>query len=66
MFLETLAMGNPLFCEMKEACKMTFVKMFFLVELLESQHLFGIHHPSFTIKTWKNVVKSGIFEIPLR
>ena len=66
MFLETLAMGNPLFCEMKEACKMTFVKMFFLVELLESQYLFGTYHPSFTIETRKNVVKSGIIEIPLR
>ena len=50
MFLETLAMGNPLFCEMKEVCKMTFVKMFFLVELLESQHLFGIHHRLLLLK----------------
>ena len=45
---------------------MTFVKMFFLVELLESQYLFGTYHPSFTIETRKNVVKSEIIETPLR
>ena len=45
---------------------MTFVKIFFLVELLESQYLFGIYHPSFTIETRKSVVKSEIIETPLR
>ena len=49
-------MKGGIFFEMKERCKVSYVKKYFLAELLGSQYLLEILQTSPTVKNSENVV----------